>query len=159
MKTMRILLWIACIALLIRSATSCICLPFIPFCTVHDCGDTLGRGLIAICGCYTCSSGYYRTPGDICDDCPSKYSNCITCTPTTCLTCQSTYGVDTPGTCALCSSFNAGCYSCTLNTSPQKCLSCNSGFLMDSAIFRCVPCSYPLPNCMYCTNSTYCTLC
>jgi hypothetical protein len=119
MKTNRVLIWITCATFLIEAAMSCACFPVIFSCSTYDCADTLGAGFFAICGCYTCSSGYYRTPGRICDDCPSKYANCITCSISTCLTCQATYAVDMAGTCTSCSSFNTGCTSCILTSSPE----------------------------------------
>ena len=83
-----------------------------------------------------CPTNYYtKDVGNICQLCSVPYSNCETCTPTSCLTC-----------------ITAGNYVNPDNTCQTT---CPTSYFKDTPTMTCKPCP---SNCMQCTPSV-CTKC
>ncbi len=111
--------------------------------------------------CLTCINGYVSNAG-ICEQCSSKFPNCLACSLTSCNDCQ-------PGSvisgiyCIPCSNFIPGCSLCSSTTT---CSACEiDGYYFDSGASgasRCAVCltSPLLTNCAVCEHEgNYCESC
>jgi hypothetical protein len=123
--------------------------------------------------CMTCSGGNLAIVGDYCYDSNECTTNCQKCaTATTCDTCSSGNYKKADGTCAVCSTINAECATCS---DEKTCLTCSNSkvpiFPYTSCVASCGTGYYsstfnsnnvcdPCPdNCDACSSSTVCTTC
>lgn len=108
-----------------------------------------------------------------CQLCSNYITNCLVCyNQTYCITCDSTYYVQTTGVgVTICSPCNAPCLQCYGN--PNICTDCSSGRILNyttrtcdclqgfyaTGVTACAPCSPLLGSCLQCNNNTTCSLC
>ena len=102
--------------------------------------------------CSECFNGFF-IDGTTCNDCSTRFEDCVLCTPSECLDCNVGYGPDISGECTECYNTFDNCLDC----SSTECTSCDFGYLPNGGV--CSPCSDVYANCVECSSATSCSLC
>lgn len=99
----------------------------------------------------SCQLGYYLSD----NYCYSCLLNCRTCSSAyDCSGCATGYYLNT--SIITCNPCPQGCTTCNQYT-PTQCTSCSNGYMLSSNTCYSVSCS--ILNCLYCSNSSFCSFC
>lgn len=81
--------------------------------------------------------------------CADIFSNCITCstsTPLACQTCQTSYFVRSNGRCSQCVG------NCSVCSNASSCTTCNTGYFYKQNKNKCLTCTDIFPGCITCSS-------
>ncbi|KAL4454048.1 hypothetical protein ABPG73_009847 [Tetrahymena malaccensis] len=106
--------------------------------------------------CLSCYSGYYLNSLSQCQPCQAPCGNCIDL-PTKCLSCTPAQNYSFDNSNYICNLIcDSSCKTCSQANDSNSCLSCNSGYYLNSQN-QCQPCKAPCGSCIY--SSTKCLSC